>query len=456
MNQTTRLAVFAVSATMAPFALTACMNEDQAHWPEERQSVQTALSGAPGGHLHGISDEAFARARAVFARPNTADEGIGPIFNETACSTCHFAGAMGGAGDVNELRFGRFRSDGTFDSLAALGGSLLQRQSLGTWTNRNGVSCTVALESKPAEATVETGRLPTPLFGLGLVDAMPDSFFEHLASAQPAAVRGTVVETDIKLPDPKDPLQQAGGRRVGRFSWKGVVPSLLEFSAGAYLNEMGITSQHCVRGQSIASFATELAPNGVAVTPIECEDNLPGTDGVVGSCSGGRTEIQRDVAAYATFMTFLAPPPRAQSDDDLEASDSAVATDVAFKGRRLFEGTGCASCHTREAFTTPAHPFNGVPGNYRFRPFSDFLVHDMGQLGDRVGNNGETLETTRKMRTAPLWGIRFRARLLHDGRATTIPAAIAAHDGQAAAAAAAFKALTPPDQQQLVQFVSSL
>ena len=112
---------------------------------------------------------------------------------------------------------------------------------------------------------------------------------------------------------------------------------------------------------------------------------------------------------------------------------------------------------TASAFRTPATTNNGVPGNLAFHPFSDFLTHDMGTLGDQIGvNAGETVAQTRQMRTAPLWGLRFRNKLLHDGRASDVATAVRAHDGQAAAARNAFNALSATDQHNLVQFVRSL
>ncbi|HEU4734529.1 MAG TPA: di-heme oxidoredictase family protein, partial [Kofleriaceae bacterium] len=87
---------------------------------------------------------------------------------------------------------------------------------------------------------------------------------------------------------------------------------------------------------------------------------------------------------------------------------------------------------------------------------SDFLVHDMGSLGDMIGNEGDTVAKTRLMRTAPLWGLRFRTKFLHDGRATSITAAIQAHAGQGKAAADAFNALSSTDKATLLQGLSAL
>jgi CxxC motif-containing protein (DUF1111 family) len=170
-----------------------------------------------------------------------------------------------------------------------------------------------------------------------------------------------------------------------------------------------------------------------------------GTDDAVGSCAGNLTEVQDDVQNFLTFMTFLAPAPRDLSD--------TVSINA---GSPLFNQIGCNGCHTSTAFTTPNPAPNGVPGGFSFNPFSDFLVHDMGALGDQIGVDGDSLAVTRRMRTAPLWGIRFRNHLLHDGRTPDIATAIAAHAGQGAAAATAFARLTATQQHSVVQFIRSL
>jgi CxxC motif-containing protein (DUF1111 family) len=326
----------------------------------------------------------------------------------------------------------------------------------------------------PAATIRNVGRLAQPLLGLGLVDSLPDSFFDALAASQPAAIRGVARRVPILVPNPGDPSQTLGGMRVGRFGWKGGVPSLLQFSADAYVNEMGITTQSCFRGVPLNAFALESAPNGPAGSlPDGCDDLAPRqddefgpsvglsvahghqVDDVVGPCDGGRTEIQDDVFLFAVFMAALAPAPRDFSDQ--------ISID---RGRPLFNQIGCAGCHVATTFRTPANPppidiGNGsetfrVPGNFPFNPYSDFLTHDMGALGDQIGNAGDTPAVTRRMRTAPLWGIRFRNKLLHDGRTTDIPTSIRAHDGQGAASRDRFNALGAADQHALVQFLRSL
>jgi CxxC motif-containing protein (DUF1111 family) len=440
----------------------------------DEDEIVTAEQGVIGDFLPGlqVGTDLLAEAEEAFLEVEGIDDGVGPIFNERACGTCHDEGATGGAGDNTERRFGRF-VNGAFDPLANRGGSLRQLFATGPFTGLNGQACNPPVEVEPAEATVRNvGRRTQPLFGLGLVDSLPDSTFDSIAARQPPIFRGTVQRVKVVVPNPGDPSQSFNSTRVARFGWKGGVPSLLQFSADAYVNEMAITTQSCFKGTSLNAFAIESAPNGVPTSAF-CDDRAarqtgtpPGgltaaqwaqVDDAVGSCSGGRTEIQDDVFLFAVFMTALAPPPRA----------SGNAVQVAF-GSRLFDAAQCSQCHVRTTFRTPANPppidiGNGddrirVPANFSFRPFSDFLVHDMGSLGDRIGNAGDSEATTRRMRTQPLWGNRFQSRLLHDGRCGQgdIACAIRAHDGQAAISRITFNALGSTAQNALVAFVRSL
>jgi len=461
-------AVFVVSAA----GIAACSGATGV----DENTAQTA-EALIGDALPGITSADFATVRANFTAAEAIEQGLGPVFNERACGNCHTNGNNGGAGQQIERRFGRFDNNGqSFNPLANEGGSLRQLFSLGTFNNGSTL-CTVPVESEPADATVHNvGRLTTPLFGLGLVEALPDSFFQNIVNSEPSATRGVLNTSAILLANPDDASETTGGTRVNRFGWKAAVPVLEQFSGDAYVNEMGITTQSCVRGASVTAFCTESAPNGKA-QPTGCDDLAPlqaanfqaqtgcprNTDDGVGSCAGGVSQIQDDLANFTTFMTFLAPPP---TDPNTSAN-----------GKALFTSTGCANCHvdntvssgalgTAATFRTPATPpgvraadgvLRRVPGSFQFHPFSDFAAHDMGTLGDNIGlNPGDSPTAARRMRTAPLWGIRFRNLLLHDGRTGDIATAIRAHDGQGAAAAGAFNGLSSTNQQDLLTFVRSL
>src|SRR5262245_28260619 len=453
---------------------------------ELRDDVTTTQLPVLGDALPGLQVSAglLDEARDAFNSFEGLTDGLGPIFNAQACGQCHTNGAIGGAGEQIERRFGRF-DNGLFNPLANRGGSLRQLFTNANFNNPNlpagsrgrcqpgnPTLCCVPLEREPADATVRNvGRLTTPTFGLGLVDAMPDSFFDGLVAAEPAAQRGVVNRGQIVLPNPGDATQAVGTTRVTRFGWKAGVPSLTQFSADAYVNEMGITTQSCFRGAPVVGFGVESAPNGVPVFD-GCDDLAPRQagaapagltltqwrqlDDAVGSCANNRTEVQDDVFLFAVFMTSLAPGPR-------DFSDQISVT----RGQPLFSQVGCNNCHTPTTFRTPANPAPltidaagservRVPANFAFNPYSDFAVHDMGTLGDQIGNAGDSVAVTRRMRTAPLWGLRFRNHLLHDGRCGDVVCAVRAHDGQGAAARNAFNALSQANQHNIVQFVRSL
>ena len=145
------------------------------------------------------------------------------------------------------------------------------------------------------------------------------------------------------------------------------------------------------------------------------------------------------VAAFADFMTFLAPPPR------------GPVNVAAILGEFQFLKIGCASCHV-STLRTGASSVDALD-RVTFHPYSDFLLHDMGSLGDGITQNRAT---GRLMRTAPLWGVRKLTTLLHDGRATSLDQAIRAHDGQGRKARDRFVNLSAWERAQLIAFLNSL
>jgi len=184
------------------------------------------------------------------------------------------------------------------------------------------------------------------------------------------------------------------------------------------LNEMGITS---------AAFPNENCPQGNCAVLTTCDlVHDPEDDG-----SG--------VEAFTDFMTFLAPPPR-----------GAITRQV-LTGELVFLKTGCAGCHLPVLET--GRSSIAALDRVKFFPFSDFLLHDMGSLGDDIEQGRAT---GREMRTAPLWGLRARTTFLHDGGAATVSNAILAHDGQGARAKQRFNALTPNEVNDLLAFLNSL
>ena len=373
--------------------------------------VQRPLPGGGpqlGDALFGLdaaSQAAFEAGRAEFEAVETPAGGLGPVFNGASCVACHTAGGTGGASTVAVTRFGRL-VNGKFDDLAHLGSPLLQRLAIDPQ----------AQERVPPEATIVAQRITTPLFGAGLIEAIPDEAIQLNAQRpQPDGVRGRVsMLTDVA----------SGRARVGRFGWKAQQATLLAFAGDAYLNEMGVTSR---------LFPTENAPNGNAAL-LARFDRLPDIEDSIDPVTG-----QSDIDHAANFMRFLAPPP------PLRPSASALA------GARLFEQARCTACHLPVMFT--GAQANPALAHKPVRLYSDLLLHDMGKLGDGIGQG--TAKGS-EMRTAPLWGLRVRPAFLHDGRARTVGDAIRAHDGEAATSRNRFNAMPVLQRQQLLDFLGSI
>ena len=236
-----------------------------------------------GDPLNGLTADQLDRFNAGkddFEEVDTVEQGLGPVFNDVSCASCHLLAATGGGGTVLETRFGRLKSDGTFDSMPEFGGSLIQTNGIGGYGD-----CDYLSEIVPPEATVQAKRRTTALFGLGLVDAVPDATFYALAFVEkfhPDGIAGTVsVVTNLTTGQPA----------VGKFGWKCQNPTLFQFSGDAYVNEMGVTSPQ---------FPNENCPAG------DCDSLACNPEPGINDDGGG-------VQAFADFMTFLAPPPRERS-----------------------------------------------------------------------------------------------------------------------------------------------
>jgi CxxC motif-containing protein (DUF1111 family) len=375
------------------------------------EQTPPAAATTLGGPLAGLDAGLLARfnaGRDDFIEDDGVDDGLGPVFNEASCATCHDA-PVGGTNGRAETRFGRI-VNGRFDPMTERGGSLLQDHAIGAIGAGVG-AFTYVPETVPAEATVRATRITTPLFGLGLVDAVPDAVFQQLARLEAfysPATRGVPnLVTELRT----------GATRVGRFGWKAQVPTLHQFSGDAYLNEMGVTSPE---------FPSENCPQGdcslLAFNPVPTLNN----DG-------------EDVDRFTDFMTLLGPPPR--GDDGFHGA----------AGAQVFRRIGCANCHT-PALVTGSSPIPALDHRV-FLPYSDFLLHDMGTLGDGIvqGQAGGN-----QMRTAPLWGLSARRLYLHDGRAKSVQEAILGHRGQGEEARNQYLRLNDHLRAVLLAFLGSL
>jgi CxxC motif-containing protein (DUF1111 family) len=398
-----------------------------------------------------VSDSTHAADRAAFDEVETIEDGLGPLYNAQSCRECHQNPTSGGWSQVTELRVGHHGPDGSFRNPAIpimRGTEIITGRSL---VNDRAICPSAAApdteiaERVPESENVRTLRVSLNLLGDGFVEAVSDSTLQALARRQSRETGGRIHGEALIVPIVETP----GHTGVGRFGWKDQHASLLSFAGDAYLNEMGITSR--------------LFPD--EVTRI-CDDapepnSRPGADGL------------EDVDRFARFIRATKAPAR----------DTVLASSVrARRGSVLFDRVGCMSCHVRTLTTAPAGtPFHGgaytIPpalGGRSFHPFGDFLLHDVG-TGDGIvmavqehygrmisqyqWKNLSTLAfqtTQNKVRTAPLWGVRLRTRLMHDGASVTLGDAIRRHAGEARDAARQFKALPPSDQEALLEFLRSL
>jgi CxxC motif-containing protein (DUF1111 family) len=362
-----------------------------------------------GDSLPGLSTaqrQLFETGQDAFSEVETVADGLGPVFNDVSCGSCHSAPIAGGGSARVVTRFGT-STNGVFDPLAQFGGSLIQDHGIGAVEG----GCTYVPEQVPSIATIVAHRRTTPLFGLGLVEAVPDSTFQQIALLEALFTPSTKGRAHVVA------NLVTGGTSVGRFGWKAQVANLLQFSGDAYLNEMGITN------------------------PLFPDENCPNGDCGALACNP-RPDLNddgTDMQKFADFMRLLGAPPPGPTTGAVKA------------GQKLFANAGCASCHVASLQTGP----NAVKALDRvtFSPYSDFLLHDMGPLGDGIAQGNATMT---EIRTAPLWGVRAQPALLHDGRAATIQDAILGHDGQGKAARDKFAALSASDKAALVAFVGSL
>lgn len=372
--------------------------------PGPPPNVRQPQFGDPLPGLNRRELDEFRDGKEDFEGVETEASGLGPIFNNTSCVICHISPATGGAGAINVTRFGK-TTNGVFNPLSLLGGSLLQDHEINA----------VLHEVVPPEANVVAQRNTTPVFGAGLVEAIPDAEILRNVRRQPVdGVLGKVSRVQDAA---------TGQTLIGRFGWKAQQATLLSFSGDAYLNEMGITNR---------LFPVENAPNGNAQLLAQYDtvadpEDTPGTDG------------KADIDRLAEFMRWLGAPPR------LPLNTSAAG------GRMIFQNLGCAACHVPVMFTGQNR--SAALRNQEVWLYSDLLLHDMGSLGDGIAQGTADV---RDMKTAPLWGLRASAPYLHDGRAATVDAAIKGHDGEGKAAKDRYLKLTKQQVQQLLDFLQTI
>ena len=416
--------------------------------------AEPAGAGGPLAELTANQRHFFEIGKEDFSEAEEADEGLGPRMNLDGCGGCHIQPAIGGSsprvnpqvafanearnrvpsfiqldGPIREARFVRNRDgspDGGVTSLFTISG------------RPDAPNC--HLEQPDFEAAVARRnvvfRIPTPVFGAGLIEQIEDSTIVANGQANAPTKRGFGIRGRPNIAVSGRTISGVGNTNgndgtVTRFGWKAQNVSLLLFSGEAYNVEMGITS--------------ELFPNEREQDPSCYFAPMPNDtqDMDAQTAFEGVTAIQN----FANFQRFLAPP---TPSTDRPGGRASIA-----RGRQAFEGTGCALCHTPSLNT--GHSSVAALREKPVNLFSDLLVHDMGDgLADGVtqGQAGP-----REFRTAPLWGLGQRIFFLHDGRTSDLSQAIEAHRSNGSEAnevTRRFKELRESTKQDLLNFLRSL
>ena len=367
---------------------------------------------APFDGISGDLTTAFAVGDEAFERVFTVAEGLGPLFNNTGCEACHPADGRGS----RDLGFFRISTD--VDLALAQGGPQIQDKAI------PGFSAEVV-----PGGVLKTFRLPPPVFGVGLIEAIDEETI--LAHADPDDADGDGISGRpnwVEGPDfiPATHVGGGGGIQLGRFSRKAQVASLLHQVSAAYQQDMGITNdfipEENLHRQSLGSAALG--------------DDVP--DPEISAAT---------VLTTTMYVRLLTPPARGKITAEVERGDA------------LFKSLQCAACHV-PSMVTGVNEIAQL-SQVEAALYSDLLLHDMGpELADgRPDGDANGSE----WRTAPLWGTRLVGEFLngeefylHDGRAGTLNEAILLHGGEAEEAKTAYQALENADQEALIAFLKSL
>ena len=373
--------------------------------PAKGSRFDQPIDGLDNGELGDFQD-----GDIQFHRNFAVNDGLGPIFNNVSCGSCHSGDGRGSAANIL-VRFSRGA-----DLIAAEGGPQIQDRFIPG----------AAPETLPSGVDVSR-RLPPPVFGTGFIEAITDSTIE--ANEDPGDVNGDGISGRVNrvyAPAyvPADEPGGGAGLRVGRFGRKAQVSSLLQQAVDAYHQDMGITSPH--RSSENVNPLAPIVPNLDRVADPEV----------------GTSEVH-DVLQY---MRMLAPPAPGEW------------TDTRRRGHSLFMSSGCGSCHI-PTMATGNHEIDAL-SNRTVTLYSDLLLHDLGPaLADNRPDGGADGS---EWRTAPLWGMRIvreflggKLILMHDGRARSVDEAIRLHGGEAGAARNAYAGWSDSDRAALVEFVET-
>lgn len=410
-------------------------------------AFSTPATNLSGANLDFHLDGDFQFETVFVTAPAPVNSGVGPIFNNSSCIGCHPKdGRSSFPNDINSLSgfFLRTSMPGIGVNGAPIPvpgfGEQIQNHAIFGYEPeaRFHVSYTPIVETfadgtqvtlqKPSYSLIDTyipfppaaqlsPRLASPVFGLGLLEAIPEYYIlanEDVNDADGDGISGKANYVFDKV---------SNSVQLGRFGWKANTATIMEQCAGAYVHDMGITN-------AFFPFETGYGQSN-------------GSDGM-----GDDPEITQAHLDEVTFycQTLGVPAPRNLDDEGVK------------RGAALFEQIQCAKCHIPKMISGDF----SVPevANQTFYPYTDMLLHDMGEgLAD---NRSDYLATEREWRTRPLWGIGLtkvvngHTDFLHDGRAKNITEAILWHGGEAEASKEKFKNLSASQREDLLKFINSL
>ena len=460
-----------IFAGFAAATLATCACSQAARAPAD-PGVRGGAAGA-GTPLQGLNadetaffQDGLTRFAAIESVTGGLNNGLGPLFNSNSCLSCHAQPSVGGSspaanpeiaiatlqgaknvvpwfitpkGPIREARF-KLDADGAND-----GGV----HNLFVVTGRSdAVGCNLAQPNFLPAGDALTGqggnpniifRIPTPVFGAGLIESIPDSAILANMKADTNLKKAMGISGHPNAHLSGNVNRSANDGTITRFGWKAQNKSLLLFAGEAYNVEMGVTNQLFPQERD------ETPGCGFNPTP---EDTANFT---TKSAPGPNPAALSDIEAFANFMRMLAPP--------TPAPDTASAV----RGRALFTKVGCSLCHT-PALTTGKAIASGSAtspsvalSNQPARLFSDLLVHHMGRnLADGITQGAAGPD---EFRTAPLWGVGQRVFFLHDGRTTDLLKAIEEHrslDSEANQTIEGFNRLSAKQRQDILNFLRAL
>jgi CxxC motif-containing protein (DUF1111 family) len=399
-----------IAATIISVVLIGC-DELLTKSPDEDQTFEGPIEG-----LTNAERAIFARGDAAFGEVFTFQTGLGPIFNQASCERCHVGDGRGHP-SVNLKRFGRNLGGGQFNPLIELGGPQLQERSIPGYP----------AEIIPVQANAISERGGPLVVGLGLIEAITDSII--LRHSDPNDTDSDGISGRPNLITPPEFLGLGpgpyNGKYLGRFGRKAGAINLLQQSANAYHQDIGITSDYI---------------------PVENHNPLAGG-------RGGDPVPDPEIPAATVdnvvfYLQTLRPPLRRGANDP-----------EVLRGEQLFSTIKCASCHV-PVMMTGQHPIAAL-NNRPVVLYSDLLLHDMGP--DLADNFIEGEATGTEWRTTPLWGLGIVENVLggtpfylHDGRTSDLRVAISLHKGEADSSRIGFQQLPIASQEALLKFLKSL